>query len=253
MSSTTVGLITVACTFGGALFGLWLQKRLPSHHLGADSQETVKLGSGMIATITALVLGLLVSSAKSTFDTINDGIKQVGAKTILLDRVLAQYGPSAQPVRDELIRAVVAGLQSAKARGTAGAPAASAPQPTNRLESVQGMLRDLAPQTDGQRLLAGQAHGIAADLAQTRWLLMEESHNELPLPLLAILVGWLGVLFVSFGLFSPRNGTVITVLWVCACSMAAAVFLIMELNRPLDGFFKVSHAPLTDVLKYLGH
>lgn len=97
-----------------------------------------------------------------------------------------------------------------------------------------------------------QAHQLAGDLAQTRWLLMEEAQSELPLPLLVILICWLTILFVSFGLFSPRNATVVTVLFVCACSMSAAVFLILELNRPLDGFLRVSIAPLHNIMQYLG-
>jgi hypothetical protein len=119
------------------------------------------------------------------------------------------------------------------------------------VEGVQGLLRILTPQTEGQRQLLAQAQQVAGDMSQTRWLLMEEAQNELPLPLLVILIGWLTVFFVSFGLFAPRNATVITVLFVCACSMAAALFLILELNRPLDGFIKVSNAPLRNALEHL--
>lgn len=252
MSSTIIGLITAGCTFGGTLIGIWLQKRLPGHHLNKDAYEIVKLSSGMLATVTALVLGLLVSSAKSTYDTINEGIKQESAKIILLDRTLAQYGPDAQAVRDQLKRSVTASLEAALLRKPAGAPGLAV-QVTNRVEAVQGLLRELAPQTEGQRPLLMQANQIAGDMAQTRWLLMEEAQNELPLPLLVILICWLTIIFASFGLFSPRNATVITLLFVCACSMAAAIFLILELNRPLDGFIKVSSAPLRNVMEHLGH
>ena len=134
----------------------------------------------------------------------------------------------------------------------AGASGLATVQYTNRVEAVQGLLRDLTPQTEGQRQLLTQAQQIAGDLAQTRWLLMEEAQSELPLPLLVILLCWLTILFVSFGLFSPRNATVVAVLFVCACSMSAAVFLILEMNRPLDGFLRVSFAPLRDVLQHLG-
>lgn len=238
--------------FGGALFGVWLQRRLPSHHLDEHSFEIVKLGAGMLATITALVLGLLVSSAKNTFDTLNEGIKQGSARTILLDRILAQYGPDAQAVRDQLMGSVVSGLEAARLRKSAGASRRTAFQSTNRVEAVQGLLRELTPQTEGQRQLLMQASQIAGDMSQSRWLLMEEAQNELPPPLLVILICWLTTLFVSFGLFSPRNATVITLLFVCACSMAAAIFLILELNRPLDGFIKVSSAPLRNVMEHLG-
>jgi hypothetical protein len=253
MGSITIGLITAGCTFGGALVGLWLQNRLPRHHLDKDSQEVVKLGAGMIATITALVLGLLVSSAKGTFDTINDGIKQSSAKLILLDRILAQYGPEAHGIRDQMKRSLAASLEAAKLRKPAGAPGQPAAQFTNRVEGVQGLLRVLTPQTDGQRQLLAQAQQVSGDMSQTRWLLMEEAQNELPVPLLVILVCWLAILFVSFGLFAPRNVTVLSVLFVCACSMSAAVFLILEMNRPLDGVIKVSSAPLRNALEHLGH
>jgi hypothetical protein len=252
MSSTTIGLITAGCTFSGALIGVWLQRRLPRHHLDKDSQEVVKLGAGMIATITALVLGLLVSSAKGTFDTINDGIKQSSAKLILLDRILAQYGPEAQGIRDQMKRSLTASLEAARLRKLAGAPEPAAVQFTNRVEGVQSLLRVLTPQTDGQRQLLAQAQQIAGDMSQTRWLLMEEAQNELPVPLLVILVCWLTVLFVSFGLFAPRNATVLSVLFVCACSVSAAVFLILEMNRPLEGMIKVSNAPLRNALEHLG-
>jgi hypothetical protein len=252
MSSIAIGLITVGSTFGGALIGVWLQNRLPRHHLDTASQEVVKLGAGMIATVTALVLGLLVSSAKGTFDTINDGIKQSSAKIILLDRILAQYGRDAQAVRDQIKRSLAASLQASRLRKQADGPEQTAAQSTNRAEAVQGLLRALAPQTEGQRQLLAQAQQVASDMSQTRWLLMEEAQNELPVPLLIILICWLAVLFVSFGLFAPRNATVLSVLFVCACSMSAAVFLILEMNRPLDGFIKVSSAPLLNALEHLG-
>jgi len=252
MSSITIGLITVACTFGGALIGIWLQRRLPSHHLDDASQEVVKLGAGMIATITALVLGLLVSSAKGSFDTLNDGIKQSSAKIILLDRILAQYGPDAQGIRDQMKRSLIASLQAARLRKPASAPGQEGVQFTNRVEGVQGLLRALTPQTEAQRQLLAQAQQVAGDMSQMRWLLMEEAQNELPLPLLIILICWLTVLFMSFGLFAPRNATVLSVLFVCACSMAAALFLILEMNRPLDGVIRVSGAPLRNALEHLG-
>jgi hypothetical protein len=143
-------------------------------------------------------------------------------------------------------------LEAARLRKLAGAPEPAAVQFTNRVEGVQSLLRVLTPQTDGQRQLLAQAQQIAGDMSQTRWLLMEEAQNELPVPLLVILVCWLTVLFVSFGLFAPRNATVLSVLFVCACSVSAAVFLILEMNRPLEGMIKVSNAPLRNALEHLG-
>ncbi len=247
-----VGLITAGCTFGGALSGIWLQNRLPRHHLNKDSLETVKLCTGMIATIAALVLGLLVSSAKGTSDTINNGIKQTSAKIILLDRILAQYGPEAQPIREAIKRSVFASLEAGKLRKPSAAAGQTPTLSTNRVEAIQGLMRTLTPQTEGQRQLLAQAQQVAGEMSQTRWLLMEEAQNELPVPLLVVLIGWLTVLFICFGLFAPRHATMICVLFVCACSVSAAIFLILEMNRPLDGFLKVSSAPLSNIVEYLG-
>src|SRR5256885_7014657 len=111
MSSQTIFLISAGCIFGGALLGLLLHGLLPEHHLRDTSKDTVKVVAGMIATLAALVLGLLVGSAKSSFDATNTAITQSGAKIILLDRVLAAYGPETKDVREQLRRAVTAGIE----------------------------------------------------------------------------------------------------------------------------------------------
>src|SRR5476649_1599584 len=110
MSSFTISLISVACIFGGALFGIFLRGIMPKHHLLDDSRETIKVGSGMIATLAALVLGLLVGSSKGSFDATNTLVTQAAAKTIMLDGLLANYGPEAKPAREHLRHAVVGAL-----------------------------------------------------------------------------------------------------------------------------------------------
>ena len=111
MSSLAIGLISAGCIFGGALLGLLLQGLLPEHHLRDTSKDTVKVVAGTIATLSALVLGLLVGSAKSSFDATNTAIIQNGAKVHLLDRALAAYGPETKDAREQLRRAVSAGIE----------------------------------------------------------------------------------------------------------------------------------------------
>src|SRR6516162_455970 len=110
MSSLVIGLISTACIFGGALIGMWLHKVLPEHHLDTASKDTIKLGAGLLATMAALVLGLLVSSAKSSFDAMNTGIAQAGAKILLLDHMLADYGPETKDVREQLRHIVASSI-----------------------------------------------------------------------------------------------------------------------------------------------
>jgi hypothetical protein len=252
MSSTSISLIGAGCVFSGALLGLHLQRRLPNHHLSKDSHEIVKLGAGMIATLTALVLGLLVSSAKSSFDTMSAGIVQGGAKIILMDRALAHYGPETKDLREQSKRAITALIERIWPREKTGAAGLTAFERDNQLEQLQAGLRALTPQTEAQRQLLAQAQQAAHELAQTRWLLIESAQNQLPTALLVVLIFWLTILFVSFGLFAPRNATLLTVLFVCACAVSAAIFLVLEMNHPLDGTIKVSSAPLLKALEHLG-
>ena len=99
ISENDVGLIVFVCVFGSAILGVFLGKLLPDRHLNNDAKDIVKLATGLIATLAALVLGLLVSSAKARFDQVNSELMQVAVKVVLLDRVLAQYGPEAKGVR----------------------------------------------------------------------------------------------------------------------------------------------------------
>jgi len=252
MSSLTIGLISVGSIFAGALLGMGLQRLLPGNHLSKETQDLVRLSSGTIATLTALVLGLLVSSAKSSFDSVTSGIVQGSAKIILLDRALARYGPESKPAREQLKRSVAAGIEMVWPMTQTGVPALTAFERANGMELVQDKLGELTPQNDTQRQLVAQAQQMVGDLGQTRWMLIEQQQNQLPLPLLLILVFWLSLLFASLGLFAPFNTTALTVLFVSACAISAAIFLVLELNRPLEGFIKVSNAPFVNALEHLG-
>ena len=252
MSSFIVGLISAAGIFAGALLGMGLARRLPGHHLSKEMQDLVKLTSGMIATLTALVLGLLVSSAKSSFDAMNTGILQGSAKFILLDRTLARYGPETIAAREQLKRSVAAGIEKVWPKAKTGVSASTAFERANGLELVQDKLGELTPKNEVQRQTLAQALQMVNDLSQTRWLLVEEAQSRLPLPLLLILIFWLVLLFVSFGLFAPRNFMALMVLFVGACAISAAIFLVLELNQPLDGLIKVSSAPLQNAMEHMG-
>ncbi len=233
------------------MFGLVLQRFLPSHHLSREMQDLVKLCAGTIATLTALVLGLLVSSAKSSFDAINNGIVQGSANIIFLDHTLVRYGPEADPARRQLKRSVEAGIESAWNRGKSSAPGLTGLEHANGMGILQDKLGTLSPQSDSQRGILALAGQLTNTLYQARWFLIEETHGGLPMPLLVILIFWLALLFVSFGLFAPRNLTALVVLLIGACAVSAAIFLVLELNQPFDGLIKASDAPLRNALQHL--
>ena len=252
MNSLTIGFISAGCIFGGVLLGMLLQRVLPQHHLASDSKDTVKLGAGMLATLTALVLGLLVSSAKGSFDAMNAGIAQTGAKVILFDHILADYGPETKEVREQLRDTVASTIEKIWPDKKGGPGGLRALESVDAAKTLQAKLRELTPKNDLQKSLLAQASQIGSDVLQTRLLLMEGQQNTLPASFLVLLIFWLTGLFISFGLFAPRNGTVLAVLLICALSVSSAIFLVLEMNRPLDGFIKVSNAPLRKAVELIG-
>jgi hypothetical protein len=252
MSSFEISLVVFLCLVAGFFLGKGLQFRLPNHHLSKESQDTIKLGAGMVATMSALILGLLVSSAKSSFDTVNTSIAQNGARIIELDRLLAEYGPETRACRDQLKASVAERVATIWGKSSP-ASGLRAVEKATALPDLQTSLRALTPQTDLQKSLLNQSLQISTDIWRSRLLTIEEQQESLPTVFLALLVFWLAILFMSFGLFAPRNVTVSAVQLVCAFSVSSAVFLILEMSHPLDGIIKVSSAPMLKALELIGH
>jgi hypothetical protein len=249
MSSVAVTWIVFGVVFGGALVGMLLRALLPEHHLSSDSRDVVKLGMGLIATITALVLGLLIASAKSSFDAQRNGLAQLAGNVGFLDRILARYGPEAKEAREQL-RDSVADLLN-RTWPADGSRSASMEAP-GRYESLNDNIQALTTKNEAQRSLQAAALKVGADLTQSRWLLFAQRGNSLPMPFLVVMVFWLAMLFASFSLFARPNATVVSTLLICALSVAGAVFLILELDRPFEGLIKISSDPLRLALEQLG-
>ena len=200
--------------------------------------------------MAALVLGLLIASAKSAYDTRSDQLLQVSADIILLDRVLALYGAETKDARIMLKSSVVAALEQFwPVNG--GRPATVDRQPTS-VEALYDNIQQLSPHSEAQRSLQNQALTMTFELGRMRVLLFQRLRSSIPVPFLVVLAFWLGIIFASFGLFAPRNGTVIAVLFVCALSVSGATFLILELDRSFEGLMQVSSAPLRAALVQLG-
>jgi hypothetical protein len=253
LSPIAIAGVAFACVLGGALLGMFIGRALPVHHLTGDSKDAVKLGLTLIATLTALVLGLLVASAKGTYDAQNSAVKELSAKVILLDRALALYGgPKAEEAQKLLRRAVELWLHRLWPEDRAR-PADLAPgEARTEMELFYEKVAELKPETDAQRALKARALDVTADLAQTRLRLFAQRDSSIPMPFLVVLVVWLVVLFTGNGLLSPRNPTVVAVLTVCILSVAGALFLILELDRPFGGILRVSSAPLQEALSRVG-
>jgi hypothetical protein len=250
LSTTVIGLLVFGCVFGAALLGGILRKVLPEEHLKGETREAVKLAMALVATMTALVLGLLVASTMSAYDAKRSEVIQLAAKITFLDRVLANYGPETVIVRKMLYHAVERGISSIwpddKTRHAQLDPSASG------AELLYDYIQQLSPQNDSQRAIKSQAMRLAVEIAQMRWLLLEQAGSSVSTPLLLVIVFWLAVVFLSFSVFAPWNGTVITALMIAALSVSCALLLILELDRPFDGVIQISSEPMRSSLQHLG-
>jgi hypothetical protein len=246
MSSIGISLIAFAFVFGGAVAGLLLRSFLPQTHLSSDSKETVKLGMGLVSTMSALVLGLLVSSAKSFYDTQSAELNQMSADIVALDRLLAHYGPETKEAREALRGNAVMQLEQIWPRKSTRS------QAPGTSESLIDKIQGLSGKDDRQRSLQAQAVSMAISVGRTRWLMYEQGNASVSKPMLAIMVFWLAVVFLSFGLFAPHNVTTITSLFAAGLSVSGAIFLILEMYAPFGGLIQLSSAPLRSALAHLG-
>ena len=249
MSELAVAAIICACVLGGAAAGIRLRHVLPEHHMNEQSRQIVNVAIGLIATLAALVLGLLVASAKSSFDDRNEEVKSSAAKIILLDRVLRQYGPEAQPTRDLLRELTQRRIE--RTFGKAAFATVTSVNDAKSAEQLRAALFELAPNSDAQRWLVGRALAIVSEIEEARWLLVEENRSSIPTPFLVVLVFWLSVIFASLGLYAPPNATVYAILIVCALSVSTAIYMILEMDQPYDGLLRISPMPLRNALDEL--
>lgn len=246
----TVSWIVFGIVFGGAIVGMVLRALLPEHHLNQDSRDVVKVGMGLIATISALVLSLLIASAKSSFDTQRNGVAQLSANVGLLDRILAHYGPEAKETRELLRTSVTAMLNQFWPEDTSRSGHVEAPSLAG--ENLYDAIQALAPKNEAQRALQASALKTTVDIGQARWLLFAQKSSSIPVPFLVVMVFWLAMLFASFSMFARPNATIVVTLLVCAASVAGAILLILELDRPFEGLIKISSDPLRRALEQLG-
>lgn len=248
MSAIELTCITFLCISGGVLAGMVLRRVLSEHHLASEAKDVVRLGTGLIGTIAALVLGLLIASAKSSYDTQSAQIKQMTANIVLLDYLLAQYGPEADSIRN-LMRLGVVVLADRMWRENSSDAVKAAPFEASAAgEAFFVKLLQLSPENESQRALQARALEVSAHIAQTRLLLFTQAEDSIPMPFLVVLIFWLSIIFASFSLFAPPNTIVVGSLFIFALSAAGAIYLILELGQPFAGLMQIPSAPLRNAL-----
>jgi len=249
MNMAFLAAILFVLFVGAALLGRRVRRYIPQNHLSADSRDAVKLAMGLVATMTALVLGLLVSSAKEGYDTKRNEVIQMAAKIAFLDRVLTVYGREAAQARAELRDTVADAVRRIWPTDQGGRVELAPNQEAG--DAVFVAVEQLSPHDDAQRALKAQVTTLLVDVSQLRLLLVAQSIPSISKPMLIILVSWLVVILFGFSVIAPPNATTTLALVASAFSVACAIFLILELDQPFRGLIQIPSQPITNALNHL--
>jgi hypothetical protein len=251
MNASAVGIIAFASIFGSSLLGIRLHNVVPDQHLNPDTKEVVRLGMGLIVTMTALLLGLLIATAKGSYDTQRNDVILIAGRIAFLDRTLSLYGPEANATRQILHRAVESAIPrmwpdkvSTTERRDPTVPEA---------KELYASIESLAPKDDFQKSLKSRALETLVELGKTRMLLAAREEPSVVTPLLIAVIVWLSIIFLSFALFAPSNRIIVITMLVVALAVSSAIFLIVELDGPFDGLIKISSTPMRNLLDQVGH
>lgn len=247
MTSSWTFLVSFVSIVAGTVLGMTLRARLPAPKLGHDTKEVIRLGASLLATLAAVVISLLIASAKSSYDTQDAHFRQLAAYIVETDQLLAQYGPEATPVRT-LMRQNVPAAMDRIWNEKATASQNTAFTVNSLAEQLYNAIEALSPVNDAQGLLKPRIVQASKEIARTRLLIFADGDKPILTPFLLILIVWLTVIFTSFGLFVEPGAVAWTALLVFALSVSSALFLVADLSQPFAGLMQISKDQLRHTL-----
>jgi hypothetical protein len=250
-TETTVGIILCGCLITAVVLGIYLRRLLPEHHLGADTKDAVKLAMGLVATMSALVLGLLVTSVKGAYDTRKHEVNQLAAKVAFIDRVLRAYGPEADEARSEFREVVEEVTWSLWPRENDIPVQFRLNEQDENSVFIADQLQRLVPHDDTQRGLKTQATTLVMEFGQLRSMLTAQTVPSILMPILIVVICWFMLIFLSFSLLAPPNPTAIVALIASTLSVTGAIFLILEMDLPFTGMIRISNEPMLRAISLL--
>jgi hypothetical protein len=250
----SVALFSLALLFplAGAGIGIAVRGRLPEHHLTRDATDVIKLAMGLMATLVALTLGLLIQSANRYRSTVETEYKQILAGIVHLDEYLQAYGPEANQIREHVRQVAIVSFQE-RWPGEDFGPTEPLPNSgRDRYTEVQREIVALQPASPAQRWFQAQALQVTNRIADLRWLVISQQTAHEPLvPVFVLILLASAAIFGSFTLYVRPNATVITVISLSALAIAGSTFLIVELNNPFRGLLHISSQAAHEVAQTL--
>ena len=250
MHALVVGSLVFALVFGGGLVGMVIRRAVPETHFTPEAKDTIRLAIGLVVTMTGLVLGMLVSSAKTFYDGEKNQVAEMSSQVILMDDLLAVYGPETKQARIQargFVEDAVGRIWPKEKTEL------SQLKPHNEGHAFYKELQLLVPKNDAQASTKAQVLSLITSLRKDYWLMyLQTVQTPIPSPLLMVVTSWLVAIFVSFGIFAPRNLTVMVTLIICAMAVSAAIFIILSMYAPFSGVLKISPAAMRDAVHQMG-
>ena len=244
LNSAQIAFFILCVVFGSAMLGMRISRRLPDHHLSAEAKATVSVSIAVVGTMTALVIGFLISNANSAFNARNATVSLLSSNIGQLDALLRRYGPETEPIREDLRRFAAMKFEDLFADDPEGKHKVDNPATAKVFDAVEDRIVALKPADDRQKWLATEALRLAGGVRAARSLLVQQNVNSLPLPFVGVVVLWLIVVYGSFGLFAPRNATTVVALFFSVLAVAMAFKLVLDLDNPLDRGIRLTPPPI---------
>ena len=251
MDPLTVSILVALLVLAGACLGLHLHRVIPARHLSDETQDVIRLGTGMVSVLASLVLGLLIATVKTSFDGTETAVRAYSADLIVLDETLRDYGDTALAPRRLLRDYTTVLLHSIWPEQGGSAFIVEHKETGELMEHVRESIRALKPVDDGQRWLMDQALHTSTSLLSQRWLMIERAGPSVRPVVIGILVAWIVAIFVSFGLKAPRNLIVYVAFGVCALAIGSSIFIILAYDSPFAGSLRISDMPVRTALAHM--
>jgi hypothetical protein len=250
MSSIAVSSIVFSSIFASGLAGMAIRRVIPADYLGTGEKEIARLVTGLMTTMAAIVLGMLVSSAKASYDARTNEVAEISSEVVTIDHMLSRYGEETAEIRGQFRLLVEAGVTRI---WPAQSPVQAELRPRDDGEILVDELRQLAPKNDAQAQVKVQVLGLVVELRKTQWLLfLKSKQSALPILLLLVVVSWLALIYLSFGLFTPPSPTIIVIFVFGALAVTGAVLIILELYTPFKGVLRISPDPILEAISQMG-
>jgi hypothetical protein len=237
MREVLVAVLTFLCLAGAGIGTMFLQRKLPRGHLEETTNATIRHVANLLAIISSLVLGLMMDSARSTFEAFDHNIHSFATELIIFDRTVRALGPEGDETHKRLaayIRRVVSERSEIEADREA----------ERLLDEVGRSLRAIRVSEDQLTTIWDDARHLYAEILRQRWIIIEQSEGTIPRPMMVLVIAWLVLIFATFGYRAPQNATVVIVLTTGAILMAGSIYLMLDMDTPSSGLIRASGEPL---------